>query len=96
MLLSGNYDEMSGQLAAVLRGYTEFTHFDARELHLLESLRTLRMIHYSAWLARRWEDPAFPKNFTWFNTQAYWAEQIQALQQQQILLNEPPLPWFRY
>ena len=96
MLLSGSHDEMSGQLASILRGYTEFTQFDARELHLLESLRTLRMIHYSAWLARRWEDPAFPKNFTWFDTQAYWNEQIQALQQQQILLNEPPLQWFRY
>jgi len=95
MLLSGTYDEMCGQLSAVLQGYNEFMAFDARELHLLEALRTLRMMHYSAWLARRRDDPAFVKNFTWFNTHHYWEEQIQTLQQQAILINEPPLMWHR-
>ena len=95
MLLSGSHDEMCGQLSAVLQGYCEFMPFDARELHLLEALRTLRMIHYSAWLARRWDDPAFLKNFTWFNTRPYWEEQIHVLQQQSVLINEAPLEWYR-
>jgi len=95
MLLSGNRDEMCGQISAVLQGYCEFAQFDARELHLVEALRTLRMMHYSAWLAKRWDDPAFPANFTWFNTHSYWQEQIASLRQQSLLLAEPPLDWFR-
>lgn len=95
MLLSGNRDEMRGQISAVLQGYCEFAQFDPRELHLLEALRTLRMMHYSAWLAKRWDDPAFPKNFTWFNTHHYWGDQISSLQQQALLLDEPPLEWYR-
>ena len=84
---------MEPQLADILTGYTQFAGFDARELYLLEPLRTLRMLHYSAWLARRWEDPAFPRNFPWFNTQRYWEEQTLALREQAALLNEPPLAW---
>lgn len=94
MLMSGNHDEMAGQLASILSGYTEFCHFDARELHLVEALRSLRMIHYSAWLARRWDDPAFPKNFPWFDTHHYWNEQIQAMQQQIMLMDESPIQWY--
>jgi len=93
MLLSGDREEMEPQLADILAGYTQFAGFDARELYLLEPLRTLRMLHYSAWLARRWEDPAFPRNFPWFNTQRYWEEQTLALREQAALLNEPPLAW---
>lgn len=91
MLLSGERDEMTAQLADILEGYTDFYHFNARELQLIEPLRTLRMIHYSAWLARRWQDPSFPKNFPWFNTNRYWEEQILALREQAALLEEPPL-----
>ena len=66
----------------------------ARELHLVEALRTLRLMHYSAWLARRWDDPAFPRAFPWFNTPRYWSEQILALREQLAALDEPPLRLF--
>ena len=79
------------QLAEVLSGYEEFADFDPRELHFIEPLRTLRMLHYSAWLARRWEDPAFPKSFPWFNTERYWGEHILQLREQMSALEEPVL-----
>ncbi|RJX33473.1 MAG: serine/threonine protein kinase [Oxalobacter sp.] len=91
MLLSGSREEMEEQLGDILAGYTQFADFDSRERHLLEGLRTLRMMHYAAWLARRWEDPAFPLAFPWFNTQNYWQSRIQELREQAILMNEPPL-----
>jgi len=93
MMLSGDRGQMATQLAHLLDGYSEFYDFDARELQLIEALRTLRMIHYMAWLARRWGDPAFPTNFPWFNTQKYWEEQILSLKEQMALLDEPPLQW---
>ena len=64
---------------------------DARELHLIEALRTLRLIHYSAWLARRWDDIAFKQAFPWFNTQHYWQDRILELREQIALMDEPPL-----
>ncbi|PWT72293.1 MAG: serine/threonine protein kinase [Proteobacteria bacterium] len=91
MLLSGDREAMQVQLAAVLRGYREFYDFDPRELNLIEPLRTLRLIHYAAWLARRWDDPAFPVNFPWFNTQRYWQDHILALREQSAAMVEPPL-----
>jgi Ser/Thr protein kinase RdoA (MazF antagonist) len=92
MLLSGDRAEMTGQLAHVLAGYEDFHAFDPRELHLVEALRTLRLIHYAAWLARRWDDPAFPAAFPWFNTQRYWQDRILELREQIGALDEPPLP----
>lgn len=74
MLLSGEPQQLTQQLDCMLRGYTDFHNFDYRERHLIEPLRTLRLIHYSAWLARRWLDPAFPRSFPWFNTPRYWEE----------------------
>ena len=82
MLLSGPADAVPGQLAAVLEGYRQFRDFDDRELALIEPLRTLRMIHHSAWLAERWADPAFPIAFPWFGTGAYWAQQTTQLREQ--------------
>ncbi len=93
MLLSGPREDRALQLADVLQGYTQFADFDPIELQLIEPLRSLRILHYSAWLARRWDDPAFPRNFPWFNTDRYWEEQILALREQQALLDEEPLPW---
>ncbi|MEX2164481.1 MAG: serine/threonine protein kinase [Sulfuricaulis sp.] len=93
MLLSGENDEMESQLADVLSGYTPFMEFNPVELRLIEPLRTLRMLRYMAWLAERWDDPAFPHNFPWFNTRRYWEEQILALKQQAAALDEPPLSW---
>ncbi|MEP7083432.1 MAG: serine/threonine protein kinase [Betaproteobacteria bacterium] len=91
MLLAGERDTMQQQLGFVLSGYEDFFEFDDRELHLLEALRTLRLIHYSAWLARRWSDPAFPAAFPWFNTQRYWQDRILELKEQVALMDEPPL-----
>ena len=91
MLFSGDRASMSRQLGDVLAGYEDFYEFDPRELHLLEALRTLRLIHYAAWLARRWDDPAFPHVFPWFNTQQYWQDRILELREQIALMDEPPL-----
>jgi Ser/Thr protein kinase RdoA (MazF antagonist) len=91
MLLSGERQEMSLQMSDILAGYEMFREFDTRELHLIEALRTLRMLHYSAWLARRWQDPAFPYNFPWFNSSRYWEEQILSLREQAAKMDEPIL-----
>ena len=91
MLLSGDRQEQTEQLDALLEGYEMFHEFDDRELSLIESLRTLRMMHYAAWIARRWSDPAFPTAFSWFNTERYWAEHILALREQFAILHEEPL-----
>lgn len=91
MLLSGERDAMTRQLSDVLAGYEDFYEFDRRELHLIEALRTLRLLHYSAWLARRWDDPAFPAAFPWFNTPHYWQDRILELREQVALMQEPPL-----
>jgi Ser/Thr protein kinase RdoA (MazF antagonist) len=91
MLLSGDRGEMAVQLQHVLAGYTDFRQLDLRELHLVEALRTLRLIHYAAWIARRWDDPAFPAAFTWFNTQRYWQDRILELREQIAAMEEGPL-----
>jgi Ser/Thr protein kinase RdoA (MazF antagonist) len=91
MLLSGDRAEMQGQLADLLAGYEDFAEFDRRELHLVEALRTLRLIHYSAWLAQRWNDPAFPAAFPWFATPRYWEERILELREQIAAMQEEPL-----
>ena len=94
MLLSGNREQQTLQLAEILEGYQEFCDFNFAELTLIEALRSLRIMHYSAWLARRWEDPAFPKHFPWFNTERYWGEHILELREQLAALQEPPLAIF--
>jgi Ser/Thr protein kinase RdoA (MazF antagonist) len=91
MMLSGERADRTRQLADILAGYEDFCEFDPRELHLIEALRTLRLIHYSAWLAMRWEDPAFPIAFPWFNSQIYWQDRILELREQIALMDEPPL-----
>ncbi|MEO7496564.1 MAG: serine/threonine protein kinase [Massilia sp.] len=91
MLMSGERPEMVRQMGDILAGYEDFCEFDPRQLYLVEALRTLRLIHYSAWLARRWDDPAFPAAFPWFNTQRYWQDRILELREQIALMDEPPL-----
>ncbi len=93
MFLSGDRAEQTPQLDQLLEGYTEFRDFDARELHLIEALRTLRIMHYSAWLARRWQDPAFQIAFPWFDNNRYWDEHILTLREQAALMEEEPLTW---
>lgn len=91
MLLSGDRASMTRQLADVLAGYEAFAALDHRELHLVEALRTLRLLHYAAWIARRWNDPAFPAAFPWFNTQRYWQDRILELREQVAAMDEAPL-----
>lgn len=94
MLLSGDPTEMTRQLNAVLEGYQDFFDFNPAELHLIEALRTLRLLHYAAWIAQRWNDPAFPLAFPWFNTPRYWQDRILELREQIALMSEPPLRIF--
>lgn len=91
MLLSGSQPEIEAQLSYLLAGYREFTAFDPAELSLIEVLRTLRLLRYNAWIAARWDDPAFPRSFPWFSSRHYWQEQVVALRNQQALLEEPPI-----
>ncbi|MFL2840452.1 MAG: serine/threonine protein kinase [Pseudohongiellaceae bacterium] len=91
MLLSGNREQRLQQLSELVNGYNEFYHFNPSELALIETFRTLRLMNYSAWLARRWDDPAFPKSFPWFNTENYWAGHILELREQLAALDEAPL-----
>lgn len=94
MMLAGPRHERLAQLAELMDGYQEFHDFDPRQLALIEGLRALRLIHYSAWLARRWNDPAFPPSFPWFGTERYWGEQILTLREQRAALDEEPLRLF--
>ena len=91
MLLSGGAQEMRTELHDLLKGYEQFQPFDRREIVLIEPLRALRMIHYSAWLARRWHDPAFPQAFPWFAEPRYWEQHYRSLEDQLTAVLEPPL-----
>ena len=91
MLLSGERAATTRQLADILAGYEDFASLDRGELHLVEALRTLRLVHYAAWIARRWDDPAFPAAFPWFNTHRYWQDRILELREQVAAMDEPPL-----
>ncbi|WP_427913836.1 serine/threonine protein kinase [Ramlibacter sp. MMS24-I3-19] len=91
MLLSGERAQRQRQLGALLDGYEQVRDFDRAELALIEPLRTLRLVHYGAWLARRWDDPAFPAAFPWFGTSDYWKGQVQMLEEQLEAMAEPPL-----
>ena len=91
MLLSGSVEERSAQLHDLLTGYGEFADFDWHELGLIEPLRTLRIVHYAGWLARRWDDPAFPRAFPWFEEPKYWEQHVLDLREQIAAMEEPPL-----
>lgn len=93
MFLSGDRRDRTAQLDAILRGYTQFHPFSANQLHLIEALRTLRIMHHSAWIGRRWDDPAFPRAFPYFSEQTYWQEHILTLREQMAAMEEPPLFW---
>jgi Ser/Thr protein kinase RdoA (MazF antagonist) len=91
MMLSGDRARQHAQLAELVEGYNEFFDFRPRELRLIEALRSLRILHFCAWLARRWNDPTFPHHFAWFNTPRYWGDHILELREQIAALNEPLL-----
>ena len=94
MMLAGERQERLGQLSELMDGYQEFHDFDSRELPLIEGLRALRLMHHSAWIARRWDDPAFPLAFPWFANERYWGDQILSLREQLAALDEEPLRLF--
>ena len=94
MMLSGDRNDMTTSLDAILEAYSQFCEFNHKELGLIEALRTLRLMHYYAWLAKRWTDPAFKLAFPWFNTQRCWEEHILNLREQAAAMNEPPLALF--
>lgn len=94
MMLAGERHERLGQLAELVDGYNEFHDFASRELPLIEGLRALRLMHHSAWIARRWDDPAFPRAFPWFANERYWGDQILVLREQLAALDEEPLKLF--
>jgi Ser/Thr protein kinase RdoA (MazF antagonist) len=91
LMLSGDRAQQTQQMIELIEGYEEFCSFDSSQLRLIETLRTLRMMNYAAWLARRWSDPAFPMHFPWFNTERYWSDHILELREQFAILDEPPL-----
>jgi len=91
MLLSGERAQQGVQLQSILAGYEQFAELDRREVRLVEPMRTLRLLHYSYWIARRWDDPAFPAAFPWFGTQRYWQDRILELREQIALMEEEPL-----
>ncbi len=91
MLLNGDRREQRIQLDTLLEAYNEFCDFDIKELRLIEPLRAMRMVHYLAWIAKRWQDPAFPKAFPWMNESDFWHRQVKEFTQQIVLLQEPPL-----
>jgi Ser/Thr protein kinase RdoA (MazF antagonist) len=91
MMLSGDRAAMSQQMRAIISGYEDFCEFDDTELQLIEALRTLRLIHYSGWIAKRWQDPAFPAAFPWFNTQRYWQDRVLELREQISAMQEPAI-----
>ncbi len=91
LMLSGERMQQTQQMSELVEGYEMFAEFNLRELNLIETLRTMRIMRYAAWLARRWDDPAFPHHFPWFNTERYWSNHILELREQLALLNEPPL-----
>ena len=91
LFLAGSRDEMAAQLGDLLEGYGKFADFDYRELRLIEALRALRLIHYTAWITRRWDDPAFPRAFPWLGEARYWEQHVQSLLEQRAALDEQPL-----
>jgi Ser/Thr protein kinase RdoA (MazF antagonist) len=91
MLFSGDAAAMARQRERFLEGYEQFMAFDRRELYLVEALRTLRLLHYSGWIARRWQDPAFPAAFPWFESPRYWQDRILELREQVGLMQEAPV-----
>ena len=91
MMLSGDRQQQLLQLDTLIEAYEEFQPFNTNQLVLIEPLRAMRMVHYMAWLSRRWEDPAFPRAFPWFADDKYWEGQILALKEQLSAMQEPPL-----
>lgn len=91
MLLNGDKAEQRMQLETIIEAYEEVSEFETSEIELIEPLRAMRLVYYLAWLMRRWDDPAFPKNFPWLTGEDYWQRQTATFIEQAKVLQEPPL-----
>jgi Ser/Thr protein kinase RdoA (MazF antagonist) len=91
MLLDGERENQAIQLGWLLEGYEQFMDFDYSQLGLVEALRGARMVEYAAWVARRWSDPAFPRNFPWFAQPRWWEDHIEGLGEQITRMDQPTL-----
>ena len=91
MLMNGDKAEQRMQLETIIEAYEEFSPFNSDEIALIEPLRAMRFVYYLAWLIRRWDDPAFPRNFPWLTGEDYWRSQISTFTEQVKVLQEPPL-----
>lgn len=91
MLLHGNKQEQLIQLDILLEAYSEFAELNYNEINLIEPLRTMRSVHYLAWIVKRWDDPAFPANFVWMTDETFWRNQLSLFNEHINLLKEPPL-----
>ena len=94
MLLSGERQDQLAQINTIIDAYNEFYEFNSSTLATIESLRTLRMIHHAAWIAKRWNDPAFPLAFPFFDSAKYWSDHILTLKEQESKLLDEPLFYF--
>ena len=91
MMLSGSRQQQLIQIKTLFEYYEESFAFDKSQLTLIEPLRAMRMVHHTAWLSKRWQDPAFPLAFPWFADEKYWEQQILALKEQFAALQGAPL-----
>ncbi|HDZ38514.1 MAG TPA: serine/threonine protein kinase, partial [Marinobacter sp.] len=91
LLLNGEDSERGAQLGELLEGYEMFREFNRRERHLIEPLRCYRQISHCAWLAKRWDDPAFPRFFPWFGQPRFWSDQVLSLREQLGALQAPSI-----
>ncbi|MCH9648297.1 MAG: serine/threonine protein kinase [Deltaproteobacteria bacterium] len=92
LAIPGRDDYARRQRQAFLEGYERFCLFDHSTLKLIEPLRSLRLVHYATWLARRWHDPIFPATWTHFGTEAYWQEETEELERQLLLIQREAQP----
>lgn len=91
MMLNGDRQQQTLQLDTLIEGYEQFRTFNRAEFKLIEPLRARRMLMYTTWLAKRWQDPAFQRNFSWFNTDKYWEQQVLAIKEQYAALQQAPI-----
>lgn len=91
MFAAGDPAQMRKEWTELLDGYEQFAHFDSLEAHLVEALRAMRMLGHAAWIAQRWDDPAFPLAFPWFGAPRYWERHVDELREQLEAVEDPPL-----
>ena len=81
LLTPGRDEDSMRRQESIIRGYTSMRPFDPSTLRLREPLRALRMVHFTTWIAKRFDDPAFKQVFVDYGSERYWREQLVALQE---------------